>query len=155
MGVSQDLNRSPAAMTAGVRYAVPCRTAGLAGRWIKVAPKQYAFVLVYDSGGTAGLKITVIQHEWTYSGADGYQSHSFGPAFQVYSALPVLFGDVDGDGREELLVAPRDDSSPATTPTRYQVYDWDGSTMHHLRDLSVNAVKNMDSLPPVSDHHDQ
>ena len=91
-------------LSAATRLALPCRVAGLRGQWTSLTTHSLpVFIIVYDSGGTAGLKVEVFSRYVRY--VDRTQVHFFSRDLSVFSRLPPYLGDTDGDGTLEILVS--------------------------------------------------
>ena len=137
------------------RFASSCFT-DARGHWLRLSPlREPLFVLVHESGGTAGLIVRVFDHSIIYDhpdhhGPGAWQSHSFAEVFDDNSRLPPLAGDVNGDGRMELLLAndAGNIQKPFAERTTYQVFAWDDTSqkLALLKELDVTDVKRLKGL---------
>lgn len=109
------------------RFAYPCLVGAPSGVWLKLCAPYEHFVFVHESGGSVGPRVVVIEHRILFTLTDDdFQSHMFGIVFMGGSRIPPYYGDIDGDGRIELLVASEETNSSgaAGTPQTYRIVEW-------------------------------
>ena len=145
LAAGPDIRKSDSAarLLTAARLATPCRSAHLGGRWLRFARGQAElFSLVYDAPVSGAVLSLFTDDAWH---DEQYQSHQFSRVFTCASRLPVYFGDINNDGKNELLVSvePGGKADPAYT---YRVLQWTGQTVTAIGQVDYPAVLRMDHL---------
>jgi hypothetical protein len=112
---------------------------------------------VYDSGGTAGLRVEVFSRFVRYGigrpngQADATQVHSFNHLFHACSRLPPYLADTDGDGTLELIVASEltNSSGAEGTPQIYDVWAWRDGRLDRVGELPAEKVASLNGRTPL------
>jgi hypothetical protein len=133
-------------LQAHARLATPCRSADLRGHWITLDPHELPFfVLVYNSGGTAGLAVEVYRHWILYADHhddQGFQDHQFQCVFRGESRILPYAGDLDGDGKCELYIAAEvtNLSGADDTPQVYRCITWQDAQLVVADEIPANEL---------------
>ena len=121
-------------LIAHTRLAEPCLwgNGSCMGGWLSLGPPGSlpVFVFVDESGGSAGGRVRVFDHVAFGGGPSWPQEHSFRRVFEGFSRHGIYIGDVNQDGRDE-LVLPTEDSNGTGVPRPmvFRAVAFDGSDM--------------------------
>ncbi len=133
-------------LVAHARFAVDCRTwpdIPCHGAWVRMGGlvEEEHFVLVDASGGTAGRRVRVHEHQIMFN--LDWQDHWFREVFYGLSRLPVYAGDIDADGRDEILLGTEESNSSgaAGTPKVYRIMKWSGTQMEEAGQVDASVVR--------------
>lgn len=133
------------------RFARECRIPAR-GHWINLTGCSLpVFILVYDSGGTAGENVEVFSRslsfgfDWPDCGAECTQIHTFTCLLEAPSRLPPYVADTDGNGTLEILVASdaTNSSGALDTPQIYDVWAWGDGQFNLVGQLAADEIKSL------------
>ena len=137
------------------RFAKECRLPAR-GRWVTLTRhSRPVFILLYDSGGTAGLNVEVFARSVSFDGptcqSEGFQDHRFRCTFGAQSRLPPYLVDTDHDGSLELLVASEltNASGAEGVPPVYDVWVWRDGGFCRVGELTGDEVASLSDRVPL------
>jgi hypothetical protein len=148
---AKDLTEANAAsrIPSAARFAKECRLPAR-GRWVSLTGSSLpVFVLLYDSGGTAGSNVEVFSRlvwfSWPTRHSETSQNHWFERTFRGQSRLPPYLADTDQDESLELLVASEVSNSSGAegTPRIYDVWAWRDGKFERVGELPEEKVESL------------